>query len=362
MIFIFDSRFLLHDSNKKLNMLKKIIKFILAVLILAMIMSGVFYFYINSQIAKPLNSFGAYEDFKINSGESINKISENLVLAGLISNSFYFKFYLWEKGAGSYVKAGEYRLSSAMSAAQIAAILIEGKIIENEITVLIPEGLTSGKVEKILVDSNLLKKGEFIDAIKSENIKKYYPAYDFLRDKPGDKNLEGYLFPDTYKFYKDAAPEEIVKKMLDNFGGKLTSEMREDLIRQKRGIFETLILASIIQKEVKDFSDMKTVAGIFTNRLKIRQMLQADSTINFITGKGTAQALFSDLAIDSLYNTYKYDGLPYGPISNPGLDAINAAIWPDKTSYFYFLTATDGKVIYSKTYEEHLKNRAKYGI
>lgn len=341
-------------------MLKKVIKFILIVLIPAMIISGSFYFYINSQIAKPLDSFGVYEYFKINFGESINKISENLASAGLITSPFYFKFYLWEKGAIGCVKAGEYRLSPSMNIAQIAAILTEGKIIENEIAVLVPEGMTSGEIEKIMVDNNLLKKGEFINAIKSENIAKYYPQYEFLSDKPSDKSLEGYLFPDTYKFYKDAAPEEIVKKMLDNFGGKITSEMREELIRQKRGIFETLILASIIQKEVKDFSDMKTVAGIFANRLKIGQLLQADSTINFIIGKKRPQSLLSDLVVDSPYNTYKYAGLPPGSISNPGSDAIRAAIWPDETAYFYFLTSAGGKVIYSKTYEEHLKNKAKY--
>lgn len=340
--------------------IKKIILLISGFLILGASALVFSYFYINFRINRPLDSFGAYENFKINSGEGINAISENLVAAGLISNSFYFKFFLWRAGLGGSVKAGEYRLSSAMSIAQIAEILVGGKIIDDEITVLIPEGLISGEAENILIANGLLKKGEFTDAIKSESARKHYPQYEFLNDKPGDKSLEGYLFPDTYKFYKDSLPEEIVKKMLNNFDKKITPEMREELVRQKRGVFETLILASIVQKEVRESSDMKIVAGIFTNRLKIGQMLQADSTVNFITGKGMAQALYSDLTIDSPYNTYKYAGLPPGPISNPGLDAIRAAIWPDETPYFYFLTTPGGKAIYSRTYEEHLKNKAKY--
>ncbi len=342
--------------------IKKTILFISGLLILGAMALVFSYSFIDSQAYKSFDSFGDYENFTINSGEGINKISENLASVGLISNSFYFKFYLWRKGAASSVKAGAYRLSSALSIAQIADILTQGKTVDDEVTVLIPEGLTSGEIEKILIDSKLLKKGEFVDVINSESITKKYLSYEFLNDKIENKSLEGYLFPDTYKFYKDAAPEEIVEKMFNNFDKKLTSEMRESLLRQKRGVFETLILASIVQKEVREPSDMKIVAGIFTNRLKIGQMLQADSTVNFITGKGMAQALYSDLAIDSPYNTYKYAGLPPGPISNPGLDAIQAAIWPDETPYYYFLTTPDGKTIYSKTYEDHLKNRAKYGI
>lgn len=338
-------------------------KIIILGLIIAGAIAVVFsYYFIDFQIKKPLNNFGINKIFKINSGESVNKISENLFLSGIINHPFYFKFYLWKKNSGSSIKAGEYILNPAMNIAEITEIITKGEIINDEITILIPEGLTSEETENIFVANNLIEKGELIKAIKYENAKKYYLLYGFLSDKPENKSLEGYLFPDTYKFFKDSSSDAIMQKMLNNFDKKITIEMRKELIRQKRNIFETVILASIVQKEVKNFPDMKIVAGIFVNRLRVGQMLQADSTINFITGKKTPQALYADLTIDSPYNTYKFVGLPPGPISNPGQDAIRAVIWPEETPYFYFFSTVDGKIIYSKTYEEHLKNRYKFGV
>lgn len=317
------------------------------------------YFYIQKQTEARFNEFGFYKNFKISFGEKVEQIAENLTYEGLIKNAFYFKVYVWEKNLAASIMAGEYYLSPAMSIGQIAGIITGGKAIAREITVLIPEGLTSAENEKILVDANLINKGKLIEAAKKENLKKY-PNYEFLADKPASAGLEGYLFPDTYRFFKDARPEDIVIKMLENFDKKFTKEMRLEAAKQGETIFEVLTLASIIQKEVSDSGDMKIVAGIFKNRLSVGMAMEADSTINFITGKKMPQAALNDLKIDSAYNTYKYPGLPPGPISNPGLDAIKAAIWPEKTPYWYFLTAPDGKAVYSKTYEEHLKNRAKY--
>lgn len=318
------------------------------------------YFYIKSEIKKPVDSKGVSKNFTVSQGEGVNQVGDNLEREGLIKSSIYFKFYVWEKNLRRHVKAGNYSLSPKMDIPQIVDIITEGKVVGAEITILIPEGLTAKEIDKILADNNLVKEGEFVEAIKSESVRKHYPAYEFLKDKPSDKNLEGYLFPDTYKFYKDSIPEDIVGKMLVNFDARLTPAMRQEIAKGNEGMHKTLILASIIQEEVRDPADMKIVAGIFTNRLNIGQALQADSTVNFITGKKMSQALLSDLVIDSPYNTYKYPGLPPGPISNPGIDAIKAAISPEKTPYFYFLTTPEGKVIYSKTYEEHLRNKAKY--
>ncbi len=339
--------------------IKKIILFIFASLFILGALAAGAYFYIQKQTETPFNEFGFYKNFKISFGERVEKIAENLAYEGLIKNAFYFKVYVWEKNLAASIMAGEYYLSPAMSIGQIAGIITGGKAVGREITVLIPEGLTSAEGEKILVGENLINKGELIEAIKKENLKKY-PNYEFLKDKPASAGLEGYLFPDTYRFFKDARPEDIVIKMLENFDKKFTKEMRLEAFKQGETIFGVLTLASIIQKEVSDSADMKIVAGVFKNRLSAGMALEADSTINFISGKKMPQAALNDLKTDSAYNTYKYPGLPPGPISNPGLDAIKAAIWPEKTSYWYFLTAPDGRVIYSKTYDEHLKNKAKY--
>lgn len=317
------------------------------------------YFYVADQVEKPVEKIGFYRNFIISTGESARQIGESLAKEGLIKDSFYFKFYLWKSGLKSSIKAGEYNLSSAMNIPRIVDIISKGKIIEKEVAVFIPEGLASAEIEEILVENDLLKKGQLEEAVGEKNLKRYY-KYDFLLDKPKGASLEGYLFPDTYNFYKKTTPEEILEKILNNFDKKVDLKMRAEITRQGKTIFEVLTLASIVQEEANGAGDMKIVAGIFQNRLAMGKALEADSTINFITKKNMSQALYSDLEISSPYNTYKNIGLPPGPIDNPGLDAIRAVIWPEKNSYLYFLHTPDGKAYYGKTYQDHLRNRAKY--
>lgn len=317
------------------------------------------YFYVMSQVEKPIEKAGFYRNFVISSGESATQVGENLAKEGLIGNSFYFKFYLWKSGVKNSIKAGEYSLSSAMNIPEIIDIVSRGKIIDKEVMVLIPEGLNSAEIEEILVGKGLIEKSQFEEVVAGKD-SGLYGKYDFLQDKPLGMDLEGYLFPDTYKFYAETTAENILEKILNNFDKKVDQDMREEISRQGKTIFEVLTLASIVQKEASNADDMKIIAGIFENRLEIGQPLESDATINFVSGKKMRQPLYSDLEITSPYNTYKNAGLPPGPIDNPGLDAIRAVIWPEKSSYFYFLHASDGKAVYGKTYEEHLKNKAKY--
>jgi UPF0755 protein len=148
--------------------------------------------------------------------------------------------------------------------------------------------------------------------------------------------------------------------MLDNFNKKLTPELVTEINKQQKTVHEIITLASIIEKEVSNDNDRKLVADIFYKRLEKGIGLQSDATVNYVTGKSTTRPSAQDLAVDSPYNTYKYKGLPPGPISNPGISAILAAIYPTSNPYFYFLTTPDGKVIYSKAYQEHLQAKAQY--
>lgn len=191
--------------------------------------------------------------------------------------------------------------------------------------------------------------------------------FDFLRDKPGYYSLEGFLFPDTYRVYVDASTTDIVYKMLSNFDKKLTSQMRADIAAQGKTIYEIVIMASLIEKEAPinyddpENRDARIVSDIFWGRLKSGQALQSDATLTYLLADNNSSHSGSDLEIDSPYNTYKYKGLPPTPICNPGLKALEAAIYPIKTDYNYFLTSRDGKNIhYAKTYEEHLSNKYKY--
>jgi len=164
-----------------------------------------------------------------------------------------------------------------------------------------------------------------------------------------DENLEGYLLPDTYRFYKKSTAEQVIKKMQDNFNAKVNQIDYSDLI-----------LASIIQKEVSDEQDMKKAAGIFLKRLKANMPLQSDATINFITGKNLSQPSIADTKTASPYNTYLNLGLPPKPICNPGLAAIEAARFPEESPYWYFLTPPGMAIIYSRNMEEHNAAKTKY--
>ena len=227
------------------------------------------------------------------------------------------------------------------------------------------------------IAGDLEKRGLVTEKDFNQGLKSVLFSYDFLGElkdltfKPS--SLEGYLFPDTYFVAAKPTAKSVIQKMLDNLGGKITEQMRADIKKQNRSIFEVLTLASIVEKEVGRNTattsaadqqvlqeERETVAGIFMNRLKIGMALQSDATIGYITKKNDPQASSADLLIDSPYNTYKYRGLPPGPISNPSLSAIKAAIYYKDTDYLYFLTKKDGTAVYAKTLEEHNANKRKY--
>jgi UPF0755 protein len=148
--------------------------------------------------------------------------------------------------------------------------------------------------------------------------------------------------------------------MLSNFSKKLNTGLREQIISQKKTVFEIITMASVIEKEVRTMDDKKIVSGIFWKRLETDMALQSCATVNYITGKNDPGVSLKDLEIDSPYNTYKYRGLPKGPISNPGLDSILSAIYPDQSKYWYYLSTSTGKIIFSKTFAEHRAAQAKY--
>lgn len=251
---------------------------------------------------------------------------------------------------------GGYFLYSAHQAAIVARQ--NQKAPDAQIT--IPEGWSNKQIADYLQGKQLVAAKDFLAAQKSFDVS----AYPILSSKPKTADLEGFLFPDTYRVAASSTDEAngIIKKMLDNFSAKFTADMEQQAKTQKSNVFQTLVLASIIEKEADgNLTDRKTIAGIFDNRLKADMPLQSDATVSYITGKNSAQASLEDTQIDSPYNTYKYAGLPPGPICNPSLDSIEAALNPTPNDYFYFLTdPKTGRAVFAKTYDEHLKNKAKY--
>ena len=185
--------------------------------------------------------------------------------------------------------------------------------------------------------------------------------YSFLSGLPAKTSLEGYLFPDTYRIYASSSATDIVYKMLDNFDNKLTEEMRQDIIAQHKTLSEIITMASIIEKEVTVSTDMAIVSGIFWDRITNGQALQSCATLAYILGENKPQYSYEETRTPSAYNTYLHRDLPPGPIANPGLMAITAAIYPKDTNYNYFLSdPKTGDTIYASTYDEHLQNKNKY--
>ncbi len=313
------------------------------------------------QIFNPLNL--QITRFTINEGEGVNQISYHLKQQGVIRSSFVFETYVYLKGIEGNFKASNYILPHVINIKRLTEILTTGQT-DEEWKLTIPEGWTINDIAFKLESLGKFQAEELFDATGFNQPKNKIgfdiSDYDFLTDLPKGANLEGYLFPDTYHYFAYATIDDVVRKMLNNFNKKLTPQMRHDIKQQGKTIFDIITLASIIEREVKTDQDRPIVAGIFWHRLAIGMPLQADSTINYITHKKTPAVSSADLELDSLYNTYKHRGLPPGPISNPGIESIKAAIYPKTTNYLYFLTDNNGRVYYAKTFEQHIENKNKY--
>ena len=284
--------------------------------------------------------------FLVEKGQNLFQIAEKLEKEGLIKNKFLFDFWIFIKRSQKKLQAGEYSLSPSMSIAEIAQKIISGDVAKIKIT--IPEGFNLKQVEEKL---NLSLRGLKVKDFKSE--------FGFLNDAPAGASLEGFLFPDTYILDVSMGNKEIAEAFLKNFDKKL-APYRNEVSDTGLTVYEIITMASLIEKEVKTFEDKKVVSGILWKRLKAGIPLQVDATISYITGESTTKISIEDTKIDSPYNTYKYLGLPKGPICNPGLDSILTALHPKSSECWYYLSTPEGKTIFSRTLEEHNIAKAKY--
>ena len=242
-----------------------------------------------------------------------------------------------------------------------------------EVNITVIPGWTLRQVAADWVKKNFFKNQEEVYKLLGKPAYKYgglgngapdltvkFPELTILKEKEGNSSYEGFVFPDTYRVYKDATPEEILQKIFENMEEKITPEMRAEIKRQDKTFFEILTMASIVEKEAPDALSMAKVADIFWRRFNMKWALQSCATVNYITGKTTPAVSLADTQIDSPYNTYKYRGLPPGPIANPSLTAIKAVIYPEKNDYWYFLSDNQGNIYYSKTLEQHNYYKNKY--
>jgi UPF0755 protein len=287
--------------------------------------------------------------YTVSKGWGDEEIAEDLESLGIIRSSAFLKLYTILSLRHSMLQAGKYNISPKMSAYQIVKKMALGDVIKNKLRIL--EGWGIQDIAKYLEEKEICEQDHFIFLTEKD----YSESFDFLKDKPKNVSLEGYLFPDTYEIDESESCEKVLTMMLSNFGKKLTSELREEIANQNKTIFDIITMAGMLEKEVRTIEDKKIVSGILWKRLSIGMPLQIDATVNYVTGKSDSAVLIKDTKVDSPYNTYKYKGLPRGPISNPGIESILAAINPTESKYWFYLT--NGKTIFSETFEQH--NRAK---
>ena len=270
--------------------------------------------------------FPSGETIVIEKGTGLAEISGKLKKEGFIKNKYAFALYARSLGKSKKIKYGKYLFNEPVSVFSLISRLAKGEFGFKPIKVTITEGLTIKEISELFGGFENFDKKEFLE--KTEK-------------------LEGYLFPDTYLFLPFAETEQIIGTMTDNFKKK-AGDVGKDIV----------IMASLIEKEVPDSDDRKIVSGILWKRLELGMALQVDAVFPYITGK--QKVLLEDLKIDSPYNTYLNKGLPPGPISNPGLDAIDAARNPKESPYLYYLSGKDSKTHFAKTFSEHLRNKEKY--
>ncbi len=349
----------------------RVFTIIIIILAVIVVFAGLGFLYFTSLLNAPQTGASVKTvTFEITSGQGVKEISKNLHTAGLIRSATAFEYYVWMEGVGSDIQAGKYELNTGQKASAIIEKITKGDVTENEVEFQVLEGWSMvdiaeqyGETFSSLQNKSLSAlKEDFLKAAATTDSRKLIPgeAYSFLSDKPKTAGLEGYLFPDTYRLYDTATPSQVVQKMLDNFGDKVTDELRQKISAQGLTLFQGVTLASIIEKEVRTDQDKKIVADLFLRRMAAGIPLQSDATVNYVTGKSALQPTIDDTKTESLYNTYLHQGLPPGPICNPSLASLAAVASPQPNEYFYYLNTPEGETIFSKTFEEHKLNKAKY--
>jgi UPF0755 protein len=321
-------------------------------LILVVLLTGVAF---ARYATAPINESFTLRIVNIPKGAGFFRITEILNDAGLVENRPFFWMLAFGKGSSKSIRAGEYELAGSMSPSEIIEKLVRGEI--KSYTVTLPEDITVNEVARKLAVLNLINEKEFAT---------------LATDKPflvslgieGD-SIEGYLFPETYQFNRSMTTKEVIRVIVRQFWKEITPEMRKQTEKIGLALNEWVTLASMIGKETGNKNEKKLISAVFHNRLARGMKLQSDPTaVYHLEQEGTPvkTILRKHLAADSPYNTYRITGLPPGPIANPGIDSLLAALYPDRVGYLYFVSTNDGSHHFSTSLDTHSKAISKYQI
>lgn len=304
------------------------------VIVAALFVTLAYLFFIEPPVGFPLHKLVTIDD-----GASLSQVARSLQQAQVVRSAIALEVVVTAMGKEHAVRSGDYLFKEPQNLFEVARTISTGAYGLDPIRFRIMEGMTVTQMAKIF-------------SLELER----FNTDRFLREA---KSQEGYLFPDTYFFLPNASDELIVKTMRQNFDAKI-APLLPAIASSTRSLADIITMASILEREAHTTDDRKKIAGVLWNRLTRGMPLQVDAVFLYTLGKNTFQLTIEDLQTDGPYNTYTRKGLPPTPIGNPSMDSIMAALYPEKSSYFYYLADKSGTTHYSKTYAEHLQKKALY--
>jgi UPF0755 protein len=303
-------------------------------------------------VLAPVDPSGPPRIIVVPKGQTSLQIGERLAAAGLIRAGWGFAAAAQLRRVATRLQEGEYRLSPAMPLLQILDTLARGDVVLHQVT--IPEGFTAAEIVDALAGAGIgTPKG--LAALVQHGAPTF--PYAFL-SRTASGSLEGFLFPDTYRIPRYLADRQIVQRFLTRFADVVVPRARA--LASTRPLYEVITVASLVEREAKIPSERPVIAGVLYNRLARGMKLEVDATVLYALGRHKDVVTLDDLKVDSPYNTYRYAGLPPGPIANPGLASITAALRPADTRYLFYVARADGSHVFSRTFAEHLIAIRKY--
>jgi UPF0755 protein len=330
---------------------KRAFLLVLLVAAVAVIAAGAWFV---TDLERPYKAYDGTEQFvDIPPGSSQTAIARRLKDAGVVRTESTFRAAVWMRGAGRRLQAGEYRFDRPMSAAEIVDKIRSGDVFLQTIT--FREGLTIRQMSELYQSRGLGRASDFVAAARN--------AAPIRALDPQATDLEGYLFPDTYSLPRATTAAQLVERMVAAFQKVLTLDLREQAAARGLSLRELVTLASLVEKETARPEERPVVSAVYHNRLRIRMALYCDPTVIYAlerAGRYTGDLTREDLQFDSPYNTYRYAGLPPGPIAAPGRAALEAAANPADASYLYFVSRNDGSHVFANTLDEHNRNVYEY--
>lgn len=322
--------------------------FLLCVFLALILGAGGWWIY--SQVVEPYRGYSEPEVFvDIPPGSSTASIGNRLVDAGVVRDARTFQVGLWISGRSRSLRAGEYRFDAPLHALDVIDKIARGDVYRRRLT--FREGLTIPEMAQVFEERGFGNAADFRKAAENAAL--------ILDLDPGATDLEGYLFPETYALPRGTTAAAVVAQMVDAFKNALTAEIRSNATTAGLSVRQLVTLASLVEKETGTASERPLVAAVYANRLKIGMGMQADPTVIYALQKAgtyTGNLRRDDLQFDSPYNTYRYPGLPPGPIAAPGKASLEAAAKPADVDYLYFVSKNDGSHVFASSLEEHNRN------